>query len=103
MLKTYYRGSPVSLEQGTESVPDDGKYYLLLNGQIVDSFRSLKKAKEAYRQLLADVDFEPKTKEAEVDGEEIRRRERLAVDYYRVSDYWHEAYYHRSGGKLRNR
>jgi hypothetical protein len=103
MFKTYYRGSPVSLEQGTESVPDDGKYYLLLDGQIVDSFRSLKKAKEAYRQLLADIDFEPKAKEAEVDGEEIRRRERLAIDYYRVSDYWNEAHYHRRGGKLRNR
>jgi len=69
----------------------------------VNSFRSLKKAKEAYRQLLADIGFEPEAKEAEVNGEEIRRRERLAIDYYRISDYWDEAYYHRGGGKLRNR
>jgi len=103
MFKTYHRGSPASLERGTESVPDDGKYYLLLDGQIVNSFRSLKKAKEAYRQLLADIGFEPEAKEAEVNGEELRRRERLAIDYYRISDYWDEAYYHRGGGKLRNR
>jgi len=103
MFKMYYRGAPASLEQGTESVPDDGKYYLLLDGQIVNSFRSLKKAQEVYQQLLADIGFEPEAKEAKADGEEIRRRERHAVDYYRVSDYWDEAYYHRGGGKLRNR
>ena len=103
MFKTYYRGAPALLEQGTKSVPDDGKYYLLLDGQIVNSFRSLKKAKEAYQQLLADIGFEPEANGAGEDGEEIRRRERQAVDYYRVSDYWDEAHYHRRGGKLRNR
>jgi hypothetical protein len=103
MFKTYYRGAPASLEQGTESVPDDGKYYLLLDGQVVNSFRSLKKAKESYQQLLADIGFEPEANGGGTDGEEIRRRERQAVDYYRVSDYWDEAHYHRRGGKLSNR
>jgi thioredoxin-like negative regulator of GroEL len=103
VFKIYYRGAPASLEQGTESVPDDGRYYLLANGQIVDSFRTIGKAKEAYRQLLADMGFQPETRDAAADGEEIRRKERMAVDHYRVSDYWDEAYHHRGGGKLRNR
>ncbi len=103
MFKMYCEGAPVSLEQGTESVPDDGRYYLLLDDQVVNSFRSLKKAREAYRQLLADVGFEPKAREVELDPEEVRRKERQAIDYYRVNDYWDEAYYHRRGGKLRNR
>jgi len=103
MLKKYYRGAPASLEQGTESVPDDGKYYLLLEGRVVESFDSLKKAEEAYRRLLTDIGFEPAVKEVEADGEEIRRRERLAVDYYRVSDYWDESHHYGSGGRLKNR
>jgi hypothetical protein len=103
MLKMFYKGTPVSLERGTEAVPNDGKYYLVLGGQIVKSFRSLKAAKQAYQKLLADIGFEPEAKNDELDPEEVRRRERLAVDYYRVSDYWDEAHHHRGGGKLRNR
>jgi hypothetical protein len=103
MFKVYYRGAPASLEQGTESVPADGKYHLLLNGQIVNSFCSLEEAKKAYRRLLADVGFEPEKENAKVDGEEARRKERMATDHYRVSDYWDEAYHYRGGGKLRNR
>ncbi len=103
MLKIYYRGAPASLEQNTDAVPNDGKFYLLLRGEIVKAFRSLKKAKEAYRQFLKVIGFELEVKRVESDPEEARRRERLAIDYYRVSDYWDEAYYHRGGGKLRNR
>ena len=101
MFKMFYRGAPASLEQGTKAVPDDGKYHLILDGQIVKSFRSLQVARQAYQKLLADVGFEPEVEKEELDPEQARRRERLAVDYYRVSDYWDEAHHHRRGGKLR--
>jgi hypothetical protein len=103
MFKLFFKDAPASLEQGTQAVPNDGRYHLVLDGQVVQSFRSLKTAKQAYRKLLADIGFEPTVQPVEPDPKEVRRRERLAVDHYRVSDYWDEAHHYRSGGKLRNR
>jgi hypothetical protein len=56
-MSTVYRQSNlkanVALERGTPNVPNDNRYHLLVEGQVVNSFRSLKQAKEAYEKELA--------------------------------------------------
>jgi hypothetical protein len=42
----------VSLERGTPNVPNDGKYHLIVEGQVVNSFKALKHAKDAYEKEL---------------------------------------------------
>jgi hypothetical protein len=41
----------LSIEQGTPSVPDDGQYYVLLEGEQVFSSLSDKEALDEYRRL----------------------------------------------------
>jgi len=43
----------VALERGTENVPNDNRYHLLVDGKPVQSFRTLKEAKEVYEKELA--------------------------------------------------
>ncbi len=41
----------LSIERGTPSVPDDGRYYVLLHGEQAFSSRSEKEALDEYRRL----------------------------------------------------
>jgi hypothetical protein len=45
-------GSGISLESDTESVPSDGRYHILQDGNILSSHRTLKAAAAAYQALL---------------------------------------------------
>lgn len=49
----------LSIEQGTPNVPDDGKYYVIYQGEIVGKFRSLKQAEKLYREILSQLDLPP--------------------------------------------
>ena len=50
----------LSIEQGTEGVPDDGKYYVLHDGSVKGSFRSLKGAERKYREILHSLSLPPR-------------------------------------------
>lgn len=43
----------MSLERGTENVPDDGHYYLIVRGEIAKRFRNEKAARTEYLALRA--------------------------------------------------
>lgn len=43
----------VAIERGTPTVPNDGKYHLLVEGKLVSSHKTLKHAKDAYEKELA--------------------------------------------------
>lgn len=47
----------LSIEQDTGEVPSDGKYYVVLDGGIQGSYRSLKKAQQRYREILSGLDL----------------------------------------------
>src|SRR5687767_1962882 len=57
MSSTQYRQSNlkanVALERGTPNVPNDGKYHLIVEGQVVNSFKTLRQGKDAYDKELA--------------------------------------------------
>ncbi len=54
MTTRFYRqsvpGLGLSIECATDSVPDDGKYHVIRNGQTLGSFRALKPAQQLFRQ-----------------------------------------------------
>jgi len=51
-FKRTREGSGVSLESDTESVPSDGRYHVLQDGNILSSHRTLKAATAAYQAVL---------------------------------------------------
>ena len=65
----------LSIERHTDAVPHDGRWYLLRDGAELGSYRSLKAAQEAWREVVAQSDWKPPPRE--VDTEEVRRREQM--------------------------
>lgn len=63
IYKHYVPDLGLSIERNTANVHQDGKYYLLRDGQIVKAFKSLKKAEVAFRQALAEAGYRPKPAE----------------------------------------
>jgi hypothetical protein len=61
---TYYKRCipeiKLSIEKGTKEVPNDGKYYLLVDGQIVEKFTLLKKAEGKFKEFVEAIGYKPK-------------------------------------------
>jgi len=57
VFKQIREDAGLSIEQDTSSVPNDGKYYVLHEGKVVGSYRSLKKAREKYRETLDGLEL----------------------------------------------
>lgn len=71
----------LSLEQGTEAVPDDGRYHLVRAGSVITSFKQQAQALRAYRAerdrllVAAGVQLEAPVAEAEVLRRQIAEAE----------------------------
>lgn len=49
----------LSIEQGTSNVPDDGKYYVLYEGQIKGVYKLLKQAQQKYKEIFDSLNLPP--------------------------------------------
>lgn len=58
--KHYIPDIGLSIEKNTENVPQDGKYYLLRDVQIVSAFRTLKQAEIAFKEMVSELGYKPK-------------------------------------------
>lgn len=47
----------ISIERNTSRVPPDSKYYIIKDGEVIASFRSLKKAQSCYQQLVDEMNL----------------------------------------------
>jgi hypothetical protein len=63
MYKQINERARISIEQETDNVPKDGKYYVFKDGDIVKSFRTLKQADELYKKLVAEKNLPPLEKQ----------------------------------------
>jgi len=80
----------------TASVPNDGHYYVVLNGDIRGRFRTRSAALATYRAILEESGYRPSQPKASVDPA------RETVERYMddLEAYWTESYRHqRRGGK----
>ncbi len=87
----------LSIERNTPSVPADGRYYVVLNGELKGQHRGLKQAQAQYKRFVADSGWKPPS-----EGLNARDPSREAVDRYldQLEDYWSSAHKHaRRGGK----
>ena len=95
--KQYVPGFHLSLERGSDSVSADGRYHILQNGQIVASFRMLKKAQEKLRELAKQAGYMPE----ETKNEPKNAAQEGIERYLDAKDrYWAESYkFKGKGGK----
>ena len=87
----------LSIERNTARVPNDGKFYILHEGHITESFRTITKAEARFRELVKESGYKPEvsaTKPPSAADEELER-------YLDAKDlYWAESYKYRGkGGK----
>ncbi|MDO8674211.1 MAG: hypothetical protein Q7O66_22610 [Dehalococcoidia bacterium] len=93
--KHFVPHSGLSIERYTESVPKDGKYYLLRNGEITNAFRSLKLAEQRFREMLKELDYTPQPVDPAT-----RTQGEMHIDRYMDAKdmYWATSHMHKSRG-----
>lgn len=69
----------ISLEKDTDSVPHDGKYHLIVDGQATDSFKNLKQGQDAYARLLQERNVQTNVEMGPLNDELRRKMLREAV------------------------
>ena len=76
----YYKQSipklSLSIERGTSKVPNDGKFHLLQDNKVIESFRLMKNAEERFRQLVSASGYKPEiptTEKTSVDEDGVER------------------------------
>ena len=99
LYRIYAEGTGVSLERNTETVPDDDRYYLVKNGEIIGSFSSKKEGIAHFRRLLKEIGYKPPV----CDEEKIDLFEESLDKFFRAKEiYWAESHkYREKGGKGR--
>jgi hypothetical protein len=72
----------LSIEQDTENVPNDGKFYVLHEGSIKGNYRALKQAQAKYKEILESLNLPPlEGQSAEERAAAVSRMQaRIAVD-----------------------
>lgn len=90
-------GLNLSIERNTGLVPGDGRYYIVREGQVIQSFRSIKKAQERFQELVKESGYKPEVTPVKPRSPSEERLER----YFDAKDeYWAESYKYRGkGGK----
>jgi hypothetical protein len=76
MFRQEVRTIGLSIEQGTSSVPDDGRFYVVVDGIVVFSSKTESAALTRYRSLRDDLLQHAGIEQRPADPEETKRRER---------------------------
>lgn len=69
----------LSLEEGTDSVPSDGRFHILLNGEVLGTYANMKKAQSAYGEKKRELGWTP-GEPKRIDPQKLLREE--AADRY---------------------
>lgn len=78
----------LSLEHLTERVPNDSRYYILVSGEIVATYRRQREATAEYERLLPSFPPPPSEDHEDIDPAELRRRERDQKAFDRWLEFW---------------
>jgi hypothetical protein len=91
------------IERWTDRVPADGRYHVVVAGNVVGSFRSLRGAQHCYRRQQDVLGFVPAPAPSGTAAERLRRED-LERDLLRSASFWAESHkYSSGGGRLRHR
>ncbi len=67
-------GVDLAIEKKTARVPDDGHYYVILDGTKVARYRALAKAQEHFKELKRSLPVRPSTEKTPMRKEDLLRR-----------------------------
>jgi len=88
----------LSVERATENVPDDDLFYLLKDGQVLESFANEKAAVTRFQKMLTEIGYEPP--KPGPDTPLTPREEALRRHFDRMEIFWSDSHKHqRKGGK----
>lgn len=86
----------LSLERATPHVPNDGFFYVILDGEVKGRFRTRSKALALYKTLLEESGYKPQPVERPADP----GRETVERYLDELEAYWSDSHSHRRrGGK----
>lgn len=90
----------LSIERATENVPNDGRFYLVWQSKIIGDFSTEKLALQRYKEILAEVGFEPE----ETKREQISPSQEWLDQYFYAKEiYWGESHkFQEKGGPGRS-
>lgn len=71
----------LSVERHTRPVPGDGQFYMLHQGQILGSYRSLRQAEEYFYQFVKESQYDLKSLPSKADDIAAREMSRYFRDY----------------------
>jgi hypothetical protein len=91
-------GLDLRIEKATDRAPDDDRYHVFRDGELLNSFRSLTQAQALFRQLRDDSGWRPPER-ADLTPKEKLGREKLARDRLHYLDYWGSSHKFRGGGR----
>lgn len=103
MFRRYHPETTLSLQQNTENVPNDDRYYILYQGQILGSYKTLKAATEKYEEIFTGLGVKSKAPDARPTKEDIRR---MMLEEELIEDeiFWSTRHLRaEKRGKLQNR
>src|SRR5579871_3021661 len=89
----YRQGVPaldLYIERGTERVPNDRRYHVVHQGDLVGSFRNLRAAQLCYKRKQDALGFVVTPEPIATD--ELLRREDLERDLLRTASFWAESH-----------
>jgi len=84
MFKQQVPAVGLSIEYGTRSVPDDGRFHVLIDSEIVFSSKTKSVALAHYRQLRDGLLREAGIEQQRPDPQETKRRERAFYEFRAV-------------------
>jgi len=84
MFRQEVRAIGLSVEKGTSSVPNDGRFHVVVDGNVVFSSKAKSTALTRYRGLRAELLQKAGIEQTQPDPEETRRRERQFYDFQAV-------------------
>ena len=84
MFKQELPAIGLSIEQGTDSVPDDGRYHVVVGGDVVFSSKAKSAALRRYRSVRDEFLQKSGIERKIPNPEETRRRERQFYDFEAV-------------------
>jgi len=84
MFRQEVQAIGLSIEQGTSLVPNDGRFHVVVDGNVVFSSKAKSTALTRYRSLRDELLQKAGIEQKPVDPEETRRRERQFYDFQAV-------------------
>lgn len=102
MPKEFYRHrlpeGDLSIERNTPSVPQDGRFHILMKGTIVASFRSLRQAEARFAELKRELGIPQSKKSSEQEQRDPIAREHIERLLDAAEAYWSESHRYRKRG-----